>query len=255
MRELSPNKMMPAALFRLAELAHAEGRLEAARQLASNADAVAREIPHLPICVAALGLAARCLMDIGIPHEARLIAQDAATMARGMAAVETVDDVGFLLPAAGVLVSLGAVEDASSLLPNVSPAKAAETVGVDDPVGGLLAIKSRVVLQRNPTVAVALAGQVLDRPGAALGWARARQLLDAGFTLASASDERAREAVEGAAAAVQDPRFKLLRMEAGLLAERLGMSGDLVIEAHQILETLDHQLGSPEGFRDRWLGI
>jgi hypothetical protein len=117
-----------------------------------------------------------------------------------------------------------------------------------------LAIKSRIVLERNPTVAVALARQVLDRPSAALGWARARQLLDAGFTLAAVSDERAREAVDGAIAAVSDSRFKLLRMEAGLLAERLGMSGEMVNEAHQILESLDHHLGSPEGFRDRWLG-
>jgi tetratricopeptide (TPR) repeat protein len=254
MRDQSPNKVMPAALLRLAELAHAEGRLESARELARNADTAARDLPHLPVCVAALGLAARCLMDIGVPHEARLIAQDAATMARSMGPIETIDDVGFVLPAASVLVSLGAIEDAAAILPTVQPPKSSETVGIDDPIGALLAIKSRIVLERNPTVAVALARQVLDRPSAALGWARARQLLDAGFTLAAVSDERAREAVEGAIAAVSDSRFKLLRMEAGLLAEHLGMSGEMVVEAHQILESLDHLLGSPEGFRDRWLG-
>jgi len=254
MRDQPPNKMMSESLLRLAELAHAEGRLEAARGLARDADAAARDLPHLPVCVAALGLAARCLRDIGVPHEARLIAQDAATMSRSMSQIETVGDVGFILPSAGVLVALGATDEAAALLPNIPTSKSAETVGIDDPVGGLLAIKSRVVLERNPTVAVALARQVLDRNHMTLGWARARQLLDAGFTLAAVSDARAREAVTGAIKAVSDSRFKLLRMEAGLLAERLGMSGEWVVEAHQILDFLDHQLGSPEGFRDRWLG-
>jgi len=255
MRDQTPAKILPVSILRLAELAHAEGRLEAARELALDADSVARDLPHLPVCVAALGLAAQCLKDIGVPHEARLIAQDAVSLSRNIGTVETVGDVASILPAVGVLAAVGATTEAADVLPNVAPPKDVQSVGIDDPIGGLLAIKSRIVLERNPTVAVALARQVLDRPTAALGWARARHLLDAAYTLVVAGDKRAVEAIKAAIEVVPDPRFRLVRMEAGLLGARAGMTGPFVQEAQEILADLDHHLGSPEGFRERWLNL
>ena len=70
----------------------------------------------------------------------------------------------------------------------------------------------------------------------------------------AAADARAQEAIEAALAAVDNPRYRLLRMEAGLLGQRVGLSGPVVEEAKQTLVRLEHDLGSPEGFRERWLG-
>ena len=159
-----------------------------------------------------------------------------------------------MLPAAGVLVSLGAGSEFSEFLPNPSPTADGQPEGIDDPVGGVLAVKSRVVVERNPAVAVALARQVLDRKSVTLGWSRARHLLHAAHTLMLAADDRAGEAIQAALASVDNPRFRLLRMEAGLLAARLGISDPVVNEAKRLLGELDHELGSPEGFRERWLG-
>ena len=129
--------MLPEALIRLAQLAHAEGRLEAARTLALEAESVARDLPRLPICVAALGLTARCLLDIGVPHEARMIANDAATMARTLGPVESEMAISCVLPAAGVLTALGAFEEAARFLPNAPP-KNEDGVGISDAIGGLV---------------------------------------------------------------------------------------------------------------------
>jgi tetratricopeptide (TPR) repeat protein len=252
MREQASPSTLPVVLFRLAELAHAEGRLEDSRSLAIEAESIARDLLQLPMCVAALGHAARCLLDIGVPHEARMIAQDASTLARSLGPVESIMATGSVLPAVRVLIALGAVEDAGLILPNTPPGHADSSHGVDDPIGGLLALKSRIVIERNPTVAVALARGVLDRPGATLVWARARHLMDAAHTLIRAKDQRAKEAVSLALASVDGTQFKLLQMEAGFLAGRLGLGGEALSRANKILDSLDHELGSPEGFRARW---
>jgi tetratricopeptide (TPR) repeat protein len=253
MREQSRPRDLPSALLRLAEFTHAEGRLEAARILALEAESVARDLPLLPACVAALGLVARCLYDIGVPHEARMIAQDAATMARTLGPVESDMAIGCVLPAARVLVALGAVDDASAILP-ATPPSADGCAGLVDPVGGLLAVKSRIVFERNPTVAVALAGQVLARPPAALTWVAVRHLIDAAETLVLAGDERGREAITSALSLVAGTGLTLLEMEAGLLAAKLGMDPAIGDQAKRSLDAIEHQLGSPEGFRVRWLG-
>ena len=254
MREQANPRALPVVLFRLAELAHAEGRLEDSRTLSIEAESIARDLLQLPMCVAALGHAARCLLDIGVPHEARMIAEDASTLARSLGPVESVMAIGSVLPAVRVMIALGAVEDAGLILPNTPPGQADSGHGVDDPIGGLLALKSRIVIERNPTVAVALARGVLDRPGASLVWARARHLMDAAHTLIRAEDQRAKEAVSLALASIEGTQFKLLQMEAGFLAGKVGLDGEAPVRASKILDSLDHALGSPEGFRARWVG-
>lgn len=251
MRDQSSPRALPGALLRLAELAHAEGRLEVARNLALEAETVARDLPQLPQCVAALGMTAQCLLDIGVPHDSRMIAQDAATLARTLGPVETDMAIGCVLPAVRVLVALGALEEASAILPSTPPSSE-QGVGIADPVGGLLAIKSRIVFERNPIVAVALAGQVLERAPAALVWAQARHLLDAAHTLTLAGEGTARAATERVLKLVEGTGFELLEMEAGLLAGRQGLDPVFVERAKQTFNALEHQLGSPEGFRSRW---
>jgi tetratricopeptide (TPR) repeat protein len=253
MRDQANQNLLPDAMLWLAEFLYAQGYLEKAREHALEADGVARDIPRLRLCTAALGLASQALFDLGVPHDARTLAQDSATMARAQGPIETIGEVESILPAARVLVGLGAFEEAQKLLPNMPPSNTREMVGISDPMGGLLAIKSRVVLKRNPTVAVALARQVADRPAAILPWAGTRHLLDAAFTLVSAKDERAEEVVRKIIERVEGGRFRLLKMEAGLFAEFLGIEPAAAAEAHRILEALDHELGSPEGFRSRWL--
>ena len=252
LRDQAAPWVLPEALLCLAQLTHSEGNLEAARTLALEAESVARDLPRLPLCVAALGLTARCLYDIGVPHDARLIASDAATMARTLGPVESSMAIGCVLPAARVLVALDAVDEAAAILPSTPPSQD-EGIGIGDPVGGLLAVKSRLVLHRNPTVALALAGSVLDRPAAALVWWAVRHLLDAGYTLAAAGDARAEEAVRRALALLEGKRLDLLLMEAGLLAGRLGIEPAAAEKGLKLLDGFEHTLGSPEGFRSRWL--
>ena len=160
--------------------------------------------------------------------------------------------IGCVLPAARVLVALDAVDEAAAILPSTPPSQD-EGIGIGDPVGGLLAVKSRLVLHRNPTVALALAGSVLDRPAAALVWWAVRHLLDAGYTLAAAGDARAEEAVRRALALLEGKRLDLLLMEAGLLAGRLGIEPAAAEKGLKLLDGFEHTLGSPEGFRSRWL--
>jgi tetratricopeptide (TPR) repeat protein len=254
MRDQSNQNLLPDAMLWLAEMLHAEGHLERAREQALEADGVARSIPRLRLCTAALGMAAQTLFDLGAPHDARILAQDSSTMALAQGPVETTGEVSSVLSAVRVLVGLNAMEEAQKLLPNVPPSNTRDMVGVADPMGGLLAIKSRVVLERNPTVAVALARQVADRPAAILPWAAVRHLLDAAHTLVGAGDERAAETVQRVLDQLKDTRFRLLKMEAGLLAEKAGIAPEAALEARKVLDILDHELGSPEAFKSRWLG-
>jgi tetratricopeptide (TPR) repeat protein len=253
LRDQSAPWVLPEALLCLAQLTHSAGQLESARTLALEAEAAARDLPRLPLCVAALGLTARCLLDIGVPHDARLIASDAATMARTLGPVESEMAIGCVLPAARVLVALDALDEAAAILP-ATPPNQDEGIGIGDPIGGLLAVKSRLVLRRNPAVAVALAGSVLDRPPAALVWWAVRHLLDAAHTLAAAGEDRSGEAVRRALALLEGHGLDLLEMEAGLLAKRLGVEPMAAQRGLELLDSFEHTLGSPEGFRARWLG-
>ena len=252
LKDHTAQRVLPEALLSLSQLSHATGELEAARLLALEAESAARDLPRLPLCVAALGLTARCLLDIGVPHEARLIASDAATMAKTLGPVESEMAIACVLPAAGVLAALGVDDEASSILP-AHPPGADQGGGIEDSVGGLMAVKGRLAAQRNPTVAKALAGSVLSRPPAPLVWSAVRHLLDAGHTLAAVGDARAQEAVERSLQLLEGKRLDLLAMEAGLLAARLGIQPEAAARARTIFDNLEHSLGSPEGFRSRWL--
>ncbi|MGB0637855.1 MAG: hypothetical protein ACPGTU_00885, partial [Myxococcota bacterium] len=67
--------------------------------------------------------------------------------------------------------------------------------------------------------------------------------------------ERAEEVVRTVLKRVEGSRFRLLKMEAGLLAESIGIEPAASAEAREILATLDDELGSPEGFKSRWLAL
>ena len=252
MRDHTNRKLLPEALIRLGELSWAQGRLERAREQAMEADSLAREAMQIPDCVAALGLAAQCLFDMGQREESARLAQDAATLARAQGPLETPAKVGDILSTARVLTLLGQYEAANELLPSSPPTAERNTAGLDDPVGGLIAIKSRIVAARNPVVAVALARQVLERAPAALPWATAQHLLDAAHTLRLAGDETAPRAVEAAGRVLGDTGLRRLMMEAALLAEALGMAWTGPSSGAALRAELDHELGSPRGFIARW---
>ena len=92
----------------------------------------------------------------------------------------------------------------------------------------------------------------MDGDGAPLLWSRGRHLLDAARTLVDAGDARAEEAVHTITSTFDSSPFRLISMEAGLLAGRIGANPQLEVDAKQIIDRLDHDLGSPEGFRSRW---
>jgi len=252
MRDQVRPQALPATLLRLAEINHAEGRIEEARTLALEAESIARDLPLLPQSVLALGMVAQCLLDIGVPHEARLLAHDAATLAKTLGPVRSNMAIGCVLPAARVLVAMSAFDAAAAILPNRPPSSEGG-VGITDPIAGLLALKSRIVFERNPTVAVALARQVLQRPPAALPWVGARYLLDAAATLSLASDHFAEQAIDRVLSLVKGTSFSLLEMEVGFLAKKQGTHPESYARSKQCFVDLEHRLGSPEGFGARWL--
>ena len=252
MRDHTNRKLLPEALIRLGELSWAQGRLERGRTQAREADSLAREAMQIPDCVAALGLAATCLYDLGQREEAAELASNAASLARAQGGVTTLVQVSQVLSTARVLTLLGQYEAANELLPTSPPTGGRNTAGLDDPAGGLLAVKSRIVAARNPVVAIALARQVLDRPRSALPWASARHLLDAAHTLRLAGDDGAKTAVQQAHACIDGHGFRRLQMEAALLAEALGVVLPGLAPAAEQRAALDHELGSPQGFITRW---
>ena len=252
MRDHTNRKLLPEALIRLSELSWAQGRLERAREQAMEADNLAREAMQIPDCVAALGLAAQALFDMGQREDAARLAQDAASLARALGPVQTTAQVAHVLCTARVLALLGQYQEAQDLLPSSPPTSGRDIAGLDDPVGGLLAVKSRIVAARNPIVAVALARQVLDRPKASLPWATAQHLLDAAHTLRLAGDEAASQAIEAVRAVLAGRSFRRLDMEGALQAEALGISWAGQSSGATIRAELDHELGSPRGFMARW---
>lgn len=252
MRDHTNRKLMPEALIRLAELSWAQGRLERALTQAREADSLAREAGQITDCVAALGLAALCLFDMGERPEAAEIASNAGSLARAQGKTQTLEQVAKVLNAARVLTLLGQYEAAQGLLPTSPPSGTRGVVGLDDPAGGLLAVKSRIVAARNPIVAVALARQVIERPISALPWASSRHLLDAAQTLKLAGDDMAQVAVQRAQVVMGQHGFRRLQMEAALLAESLGMAWTGTHSGAQLRAVLDDELGSPQGFMARW---
>ena len=61
------------------------------------------------------------------------------------------------------------------------------------------------------------------------------------------------EAVDRTLALVAGSGLKLLDMEAGLLAAKIGVQSDSVSRAKHTLNALEHALGSG-GLRSRWIG-
>jgi tetratricopeptide (TPR) repeat protein len=253
MRDHTNRRLLPEALIRLGELSWAQGRLERAQAQAREADALAREAMQISDCVAALGLAAMCLLDMGQREEAAEIASNAAALARTQGPTRTLSQVAQVLATARVLTLLGQYEAAQSLLPSSPPSGTRSIAGLDDPAGGLLAVKSRIVAARNPVVATALARQVLSRPASALPWATARHRLDAAHTLRLAGEtDGAKAAVQGALDCLGTHGFRRLEMEAALMAEGLGMAPTGMASGVELRAELDHELGSPQGFIARW---
>jgi len=253
MRDHTNRKLLPEALIRLSELSWAQGRLERAREQAMEADSLAREAMQIPDCVAALGMASMCLLDMGQKEEASQMAQDAASLSRAQGPMEsTTSRLSQIMTTARVLTILGQYEAAQNLLPSSPPAVGRDIAGLDDPVGGLLAVKGRIVAARNPVVAVALARQVLERPISSLPWATARHLLDAAHTLMVAKDEHATRALTLAQAQLQGHGFWRLEMEAALYAEAMGVAWTGKKSLAAIRAELDHDLGSPRGFMQMW---
>jgi tetratricopeptide (TPR) repeat protein len=252
MRDQANQKRLPTCLLRLSELAHAEGRLEQAREHALEAETICRDQGQIRGCVRALGMAATALYDLGQEAGAKLVAQDSATLARAQGAPQSVADVASVIATARVLSALGLLKEAQVLLPTSPPAEIREAVGLDDPIGGMLGVKSCIVLARNPIVAVALARQVVDRTPPALPWLHIRHLMDATHTLISAGDETAPDAVERIEQLVAGTSYRLLQLEASLLSARLSPGGAPAIAANHLRDVLDQELGSPKGFGARW---
>ncbi len=252
MRDQANQKRLPTCLFRLSELAHAEGRLEQARELALEAESSCRDQAQIRGCVRSLGMAAQALLDLGQTSAAKLVAQDSATLARAQGAPKDVADVASVVTTARVLAHLGLHDEAQAILPTSPPAEVRDAVGLDDPIGGMLAVKSRIVAARNPIVAVALARQVVDRVPPVLPWMQVRHLLDAAHTLVAAKDETASNLVSRILQILDGTPYRLLVMEASVVSSRLSPGGSAEITANRLCVALDHELGSPQGFKERW---
>jgi tetratricopeptide (TPR) repeat protein len=252
MREHANQRHLPACLLRLGELAHAEGRLEQARERALEAEVVCRDLGDLRGCVHALGQVALALFDLGQTSAAKLVAVDAVTLARAQGEPDSVMAVASAIGTARVLCALDLFSEAASMLPSSPRAEVREAVGLDDPIGGMLAVKSRIVLARNSVVAVALARQVLVRNPPICPWHLARHLLDAAHTLIPVRDETASDLMRRVGELLEGTSYRLLKLECALLTAQLTSAVDIDPAAQRLRAELDHELGSPVGFLARW---
>ena len=167
--------------------------------------------------MAALGLTTRCLYDIGVPHDARLIASDAATIAHS-GPVESSMAIDVSCPQR-VCGRSGCGRRGGSD-PALDPHRKTKASASEIP-GGLLAVKNRLVLHRNPTVALALAAQSsTDRLALCGGRFVTSSMRDTRWRPQETPERKNRSSAHWRCSR---KRLDLLLMEAGLLAGRLGI--------------------------------
>ena len=142
----------------------------------------------------------------------------------------------------------GEAEHAASIL----PPPLSDEGGIEDPAGGLLAVRARVLALRDAPAATEAAWNALARMPASHPAFSAAIAADAAAALIRVGDPAAGDAVWEALDRTQQPGLRLMRLVALRFAVRLGLDPTLDDELQHLREELALENGEPPQFRTRW---
>ena len=249
LRRGGPALHLARSLVALAELHLVDGRLLSAAELAREAGEVARRVPRVVTQVRALGIGATTQAAIGDLTEARRLARKAAVVLEGRGRVDTAPEILAAVSVARGLCDAGEVEHAGRILPD---AGGLDPGGIEDPTGGLLAVRARALSARDTVATTEAAWDALARMPAAHPAFSAAIACDAASALVRVGDPGAGDAVWEALDRSAAPGLRLLRLVALRFALRLQLDGALDAELEALRDTLATENDEPPQFRTRW---
>ena len=246
-----PAGRLPLArtLIRLAEMAHADGRLMESAERAAEAGRIARALPRVVLVVRSLGIGAQAHAARGDLVEARRLAREGAALIESRGRVDTAPELLALVSVARGLCAAGQADEAAALMPSAHHYGPA---GLDDPTGLLLAVRARARAERDPDGACQDAWGALGRSPASLGWQAGLLAIDAAYALVRAGDDAVDAAIIEALERAEAPGMRLLRLAALNVAARLDLHRDHAAEADLLRQQLYGELGRPAAFLQRW---
>lgn len=248
LRRGGPSLHLARALVSLAEMHLVDGRLLSASDLAEEAGEVARRVPRVVTQVRALGIGATTHAALGDLTEARRLARKAVGVLESRGRVETAPEVLAAVGVARGMCDAGEAEHAMSVLPSAFRAES----GIEDPAGGLLAVRSRVLALRDVPAATEAAWNALARMPAAHPAFSAAIAADAAAALVRVGDPGAGDAVWEALDRTRQPGLRLLRLVALRFGVRLGLDPDLDEELQALRKEIAGENGESTQFRTRW---
>ena len=178
-----PAGRLPLArtLIRLAEMAHADGRLMEAERPRRRDGSRGRCLGSYWWSAARIGAQAHAAR--GDLVEARRLAREGAALIESRGRVDTAPELLALVSVARGLCAAGQADEAAALMPSAHHYGPA---GLDDPTGLLLAVRARARAERDPDGACQDAWGALGRSPAHLGWQAGLLAIDAAYALVRA---------------------------------------------------------------------
>jgi tetratricopeptide (TPR) repeat protein len=249
LRRGGPALHLARALLALAELHLVDGRLAAAKELAREAEDVARRVPRLVTSLRALGIGATCAAAQGDLVEARRLSRKGAAQLRGRGRVDTVPELLAVVAIARGLCDAGEAEEAAAVLPD-DPA--VDVDGIEDAVAGLMAVRARALAPRDAESATQAAWDALARVPAAHPAFAAAAAADAAAALVRVGDEGAEDAVWEALDRSALPGMRMLRLAALRFAVRLDLDPAFVDELDDLRTVLARENDELPSFYTRW---
>lgn len=249
LRRGGPALHLARSLVALAELHLVDGRLLSAAELAREAGEVARRVPRVVTQVRALGIAATTQASLGNLTDARRLSRKAASVLESRGRVDTAPEVLAAVAVARGLCDAGELEDAGRVLPAVG---GLDPGGIEDPTGGLLAVRARSMAGRDAIATTEAAWDALARMPAVHPAFSAAIACDAAAALVRVGDPGAGDAVWEALDRTAEPGLRLLRLAALRFAQRLELDPELVPELDALRNSLAVENDEPPQFRTRW---
>lgn len=249
LRRSGPALTLARTLVALSELHLVDGSLLAAVELAREAGEVAGRVPRIVTVIRSLGVGATSVAALGDLVEARRLARQGAARLRSRGRVDTAPEVLAAVAVGRGLCDAGEAEEAADVLPEVP---AHEPGGIEDPTGGLLAVRARALAPRDAAAASEFAWAALARTPSAHPAFAAAVAADAAAALVRVDDPGAEDAVWELLDRTAEPGLALLRMVALRFGVRLALDEAMDDELAALRETLAARNDQPPSFRTRW---
>ena len=236
-------------LLTLAELSLAQGSLLACEERALEAERVARDIPRVVHCIHALGVAGQSRAALGRSSEALSMAREAATLARARGRVDTVPELLAAAAAARALCAGGEPGEALMLLPSPT---GRGTVGLQDPIRVVWAIRARALSLSRPEEAREAIQETMARAPSRLPWTGAREQLDLAAALVQCGASSAQREVARSVETAHDSGLWMYELESLELQRRLSSTEAIVDRMDGLRTKLASTLSESEYFVRRW---